>query len=152
MQQQQAILLFLRFKYPLENCRDVQVKLEHTIRRWNEPVLHGHKSIGYVIVTNETTQALVDRLAPVIASLSAIEQYHCFSVVEDVVSYNSADPFPSRVRDAYEEIRQRPNAENMRSIQSRDVLSFFGVKDANRSTAIKMGLKPRKWDKPQNPQ
>lgn len=148
------VLMFrVLFKYELEHCQRDVMAIGKAIKRHLRPAMHSKRGIAFVIVTDETSTELMDRVGPTLAGIGAIENYWCHTAATDIAAMNGdMDPLVTFTRDAYAEARKRNHAKNVPKPERRKFGDIWGVKHRVSGAPVEMGV-PRNGmrDSPKNP-
>jgi hypothetical protein len=136
------MLLRVGFQYELERTASDIPRIIRAVRCWCHPAMHSKRMVGFVILTEETSERLMDRLRPTLEGITAIENYWCHTVLDDVVGKNgSMDPLTVYVREAWQKLRERNDPKNVHKPKGPEPVVVGYMQDFDRSTAIKMGIK-----------
>lgn len=146
--------LTFKFKYEWENLdrRDL-ARLLRSVKRWHKTAKYGGKIVSVLVVTDETSRHLMDRVRDDFAAVSALENYWCQTAGSDGLGMNGdMCPFQSRTAEAWEEARKRNYPKKMKHPRTANIWLNHGIDYVNRQKAVKMGIKPRKKrDAPEKP-
>src|SRR5579864_6443034 len=74
--------------------------------------MHSKKAVAFVILTEESSEKLLERLTPTLESITSVENYWCHTILDDVVGRNGGiDPLRTYVTEAWQELgkRNKPN-------------------------------------------
>src|SRR5581483_8996197 len=117
--------------------RDID-KVKRAIGRWAKPAKHTPYTQSFIVLSDETAMELVDRLTPVLDEIPAVETYYGQAVTTDVVGrYGLADPFRSRVLEAWAELAQRNKPKHLANRWPRDGRVKDGIKKLSLGTPPK---------------
>jgi len=146
MRQYAVLELRLDFRLNLED-RDVareRAEIERSIRCWRLPGRYSKNSISYVILTEETSAELVNRLdlpAIVADDHRRLENYWCnVAPTTGVARYGVNDPFITGIERAWARIRQRRHSDYMRDTQRDGRRTERRVENFPSSTIRKVGV------------
>jgi hypothetical protein len=144
-----VMLLRVAFLLEIENIASEVSKIIRATRRWVRPAMHSKRAVGFVILTEETEDQLVQRLMPTLESISAVENYWCHIMVGNVVArHGSLDPLTTYVAEAWEELRKRNQPNYVRQTERSETIIIGNMENFDRGAAIKMGIKGRRSRNP----
>lgn len=96
------------------------------------------------VVTRETAQQLMNRIGPMLETISGVVDWRAISVSRDCAAKNGTDdPLVVRLPKAWREADRRAElskAQDLRGSGTDDIFAQYGVEDFDRQTAVKMGL------------
>jgi hypothetical protein len=141
-----VLLLRVGFLYELERTANDVSRIHRTIkRRWCYPAMHSKRMVAFVIVTEESPKRLMDRVGPTLEAISAIENYWCHYIFDDIVAKNgNMDPLTCYVREAWQEVRKRNSTDYVREPERAEPVIIGNMEGFNRRAAIEMGIKARR--------
>ena len=84
------------------------------IGRWAKPCKHGKQTITFLVVTQETSTELTQRLKPAFEQMGCVEYYWCHFAPQSAVASTGFDPYVHRLGDAWQKARERDNFQNVR--------------------------------------
>ncbi|AMN43233.1 hypothetical protein [Rhodoplanes sp. Z2-YC6860] len=147
-----VMLLRVAFQYEIEKTASAIPRIVTAVKRWCRPAMHSKRMVGFVILTEETSEQLMDRLRPTLESITAIENYWCHTILNDVVGRErNMDPLTFYVGEAWQELRKRNDPKYVRKPERAETLVVGYMKDFDSRTAVKMGIKGRRmWQKPES--
>lgn len=144
-----VMLLSTYFLYEVERAAPEVLKVVRATKCWCRPTMAGKRAVDFVILTEENSAELVDRLRPTLDSITTISDYRCRTVLDDVVGKNgSFDVLATYVREAWQELRKRNHPKYVRKAERPETIVVGDMENFDRSTAIKMGIKARRPGKP----
>jgi hypothetical protein len=147
-----VMLLSAYFLYEVERASPLVNQVIKLTKRWCRPVMAGKRAVDFVILTEETSEQLVERLRPELDAISTIFNYRCKTVLDDVVGKEKIDVLATYVREAWEELRKRNQPNYVRQPERAETIIVGNMEDFDRSTAVKMGIKARRpWKPPERP-
>ncbi|MGX1100889.1 hypothetical protein [Amorphus sp. MBR-141] len=141
----QPLLLQLELKYELEDAgRDV-IRLQGAIKRWCKAACHVKRGVSLLIVTDESSETLVERLRPTLESISSIDNWRCYVAPSTVTCRNGTlDTLATRCHEAWLEAGQRNKPKHVSQPKSADAVFLRrGIKEDERRAVVKMSVKPR---------
>jgi hypothetical protein len=113
-------VLYLSFKLDLELVQREYSRIGKLIHCWALPILHGNKSAGFVIETDETLDQLSKRLRPMLNEIDPLDNYWICPAPAIIESKNGGvDPFYSRLAEGWDRVRQRRQGKYMAQRESR---------------------------------
>jgi hypothetical protein len=136
------------FLYEVERAAPVVVKIVNATRRWCRPVMAGKRSIEFIILTEENSQQLVERLRPTLDSITTISDYKCGVIQNDVIGKEPVDVLATYVAEAWQELRKRNHPDYVRQGERGEPVVVGNMENFDRRTAIEMGIKARRSGKP----
>lgn len=140
-----VMLLSAYFLYEVERAAPEVLKITRATKCWCRPAMAGKRAVDFVILTEETSAELVERLRPTLDSITAVSDYRCRTVLDDVIGKNgSFDVLATYVREAWQELGKRNNPKHMRQSERAETIIVGNMENFDRSTAIKMGIKARR--------
>jgi hypothetical protein len=111
----QVLLLRVEFKYELEDSNRAIGQIVRAFERHMWKGMHGKRTIGFVIATEETAADLIRRLRPTLESVEGIDNYWCHVAPPAVVArHGFMDPLASNVAKEWEYVLERLQAKHMR--------------------------------------
>jgi hypothetical protein len=144
-----VMLLRVALQYEIEKAASAVPRIISATKCWCKPAMHSKRMVAFVILTEETSEQLMDRLRPSLDSLTAIENYWCHTILPDVVARErNVDALTTYVREAWEELRKRNDPQNMRKSKRAEPVVVGYMKDFDSRAAVKMGIKGRRMWKP----
>lgn len=115
------------------------------------PSMHSKRQIAYIVQFSGTAKQLMDRLGDTIEA-GCVENAWVFTPGTNIVCKHPIDPLTDHVKDAWADVGKWNKPYDVPPPNAGEVFKKRGIKDDERSAAIKMGLRPRKRYKPsQNP-
>jgi hypothetical protein len=150
--QYKVMLLRVCFLLEIEAIGSAVGKIIKATSRWCRPAMHSKRAIAFVILTEESSDQLVDRLRPTLEGITSVENYWCHIIVDDVIGRHGAvDPLATYVREAWEELRKRNKPNYVRQSERPETIVVGYMQDFDRGAAIKMGVKGRRpWKAAEN--
>jgi hypothetical protein len=140
-----VMLLSVIFLYEVERAAPEVVKINRAMKRWCRPTMFGKRVVGFVILTEENSGELVERLRPVLDGITAIHDYRCHTILNDIAGKNGGfDPLATYVREAWEELRKRNDPKYVRQPERSETVIVGNMENFDRRTAIEMGIKARR--------
>lgn len=127
------------FKWEIERCGHEIMRIAKLLAP-SKPSMHSKRQVAFVSITRETSPELMDRLRSAL-DVGAVENSWCLTPGRDAVSLLPLDAFADHIKTAWEEVGKRNNPQNVRRPKAGDIFVKRGIKDADRSAAIKMGIK-----------
>lgn len=140
--------LSVYFLYEVERASPVVVKVLNATHRWCRPVMAGKRSVEFIILTEENSQQLVQRLRTTLDSITTISDYKCGVVQNDIVGKEPVDVLATYVADAWEELRKRNHPDYVRQPERSEPIVVGNMENFDRRTAIQVGIKARRSGKP----
>lgn len=142
MKDDKAYLLVIALKFDLENCTREIDYLRRFFPHDTKLAMHSKRTLALVMVTSKNSYVLVDSMRRALDA-NCIENYWCLPCPATIVGKNrDFDPLSEAAIGAHEVVRKRREAKNMPPAKSAgEVFTRHGVKDAEKSAAIKMGMK-----------
>jgi len=139
-------VLHVAFRLQIENLAHEIPKIVRAINRnWVRPTMHTKGGVAFVILTEEAPERLMQRVAPVLESITAVDNYWLITLLDDALARNGAiDPFATYIREAWEEVRKRNKSNYVRQPERAEAIIVGNMENFDRSAAIKMGIKGRR--------
>jgi 3-dehydroquinate synthase class II len=139
-------VLHVAFRLQVENLAYEIPKIVRAINRnWVRPAMHTKGGVGFVLLTEEASERLMQRVAPVLESITAVDNYWLITPLDDIIARNGAiDPLAGFVSEAWEEVRKRNKPNYVRQPERAEAIIVGNMENFDRSTAIKMGIKGRR--------
>jgi hypothetical protein len=100
-------VLYLSFTLDLEYVKREFLRISRISGKWARPVMHGRKTAGLVIATNESLEEFTKRLRPSLDEISVLDNYWVSPapiLIEG--KYGSVDPFRNRLIEGWTRVRQ----------------------------------------------
>jgi hypothetical protein len=139
-------VLHVAFRLQIENLAYEIPKIVRAIdRNWVRPAMHTKGGVAFVLLTEEPPERLMQRVAPVLESITAVDKFWLITPLDDVIARDGAlDPLVTFVREAWEEVRKRNKANYVRQAERAEAIIVGNMENFDRSTAVKMGIKGRR--------
>jgi hypothetical protein len=140
---QTVLLVMVAFKWDLERCGSEIEKMKRSLG--SHPVraaMHAKRLIAFVVQTSLNSRDLMNRMGSSLRQ-GCVERAWVYTAGSDIVATDEVDPLTERVAAAWAEVRKPLYTQNLRSPKAGDIFVKRGIKDADRGTAVKMGIKPR---------
>jgi hypothetical protein len=133
------------FLYEIEKIGGEVGRIIKAVQRWVRPAMHSKRAVGFVILTEEAPQELMQRLGPVLEGITSVENWWCHTVLSDVVGrHGSLDPLTTYVLEAWEVLRERNNPKYVRQPEVAETIIVGNMENFDRRAAIQMGIKARR--------
>lgn len=147
MRVQQPLLLRVEFSFELEHANRVIGKIIAPLKRQMWKCSHGKRSICLLIVTDESSFELVQRLR--LKQISGIEDYVCHVAPIGVIcKYGGMNTLATALDKAWDAVGQRRNPEYMRQAKRFDPRVERRVKDRESGAIREMHVEPPTVRKP----
>jgi len=146
------MLLTAYFLYEVERAASVVLQIQKAAKRWCRPTMAGKRAVSYVILTEESSRELVERLRPTLDGITTVFDYRCHTILDDVVGKESIDVLATYVAEAWEELRKRNHPDYVRQPERSETIIVGNMENFDRRTAVQMGFKARRvWKPPEDP-
>jgi hypothetical protein len=138
-------VLHVAFRLQIENLAYEVPKIIRAINRnWVRPAMHTKGGVGFVLLTEELPERLMQRVAPVLEGITAVDNYWLITPLDDIIARNGAvDPLATYVNEAWEEVRKRNKSNYVRQPERSEAIIVGNMQNFDRGAAIKMGIKGR---------
>ena len=147
--QYKVMLLRVCFLLEIEAIGPAVGKIINVTKRWCKPAMHSKRAVAFVILTEEKSSELLERLKPTLESITSVENYWCHTILDDVVGrHGTVDPLNTYVLEAWKELGKRNKPDYVRQPERAETIVVGYMQDFDRRTAIQMGIKGRRVWKP----
>jgi hypothetical protein len=144
-----VLVLSAYFLYEVERAAPEVNKVVRATERWCRPVMAGKRCVDFVILTEESSTELVERMRPTLDSITVISDYRCRFTGDDVVGKTGGlDILATYVGEAWQELRKRNSPDYVHEPERAETIIVGNMENFDRRTAVQMGIKARRPWKP----
>lgn len=141
MRVKQPLLLRVEFDFPLESANHVIAKIIGPMQRQIFKCCHGKYSMAIIVMTDESSHELVDRLR--LKQITGIADYSCHvAPIGAICMHGGMNTFATALDKAWDAVGKRRNPEYMRQTKRFDPRFEDRVKDPQSGAIRKMKVKP----------